>query len=56
MRKIMKLSYKKRVDFKLFGKKIFEFNTDYIEHSIDVNSDEDEFNINLNTATINKEK
>ena len=39
-----------------FGKKIFEFNTDYIEHSIDVDSDEDEFNINLNTATINKEK
>ena len=48
----MKLTYKKRINFKLFGVKIFELNTDYIEHSIDVDSSDDDFNIDLNTIII----
>lgn len=48
----MKLSYKKKRVFKFFGIKIFEFNTDYIEHSIDIDSSDDDFNIDLNTVVV----
>lgn len=46
----MKCSYGKRTIFKLFNLKIFEKYTDYIEHSRDEDSDENDFFIELKTA------
>lgn len=51
----MKCSYKKLNTFKIFGIKIFEFKTQYIEHSVDKDNDEDEFYIDLTTREIRKD-
>ena len=43
----MKTSYRKLNQFKFFGLKIFEWKTDYIEHHIDKDDDEDSLYIKL---------
>ena len=52
----MKVSYKRNVEFKLLGVKLFEIKTNLIEHSTDENSEDDNFYIDLNTAIMNKGK
>jgi hypothetical protein len=42
-----KVIYCKRREFKLFGFKIFELNTNYNEHSNDENTNDDDFYIEL---------
>lgn len=50
----MKCTYKKINTFKLFGIKILEFNSKYIEHSNDKDSDEDDFYIDLTTKELGR--
>ena len=46
-----KVVYTRRNEFKLFGVKLFEFNTNYSERSSDKELDEDDFYINLQEVT-----
>lgn len=48
----MKVAYSKLSQFKIFGLKIFELKTDYIERSTDKDDDDDEFYINLKDREI----
>ena len=43
----MKSSFRKRVQYKLFGIKIFEAVSDYVEHMVEKETDDDGFYINL---------
>lgn len=44
----MKVSARKVNQITVFGKKIFEFKMDYIERSIEKDTDDDDFFISLN--------
>ena len=48
-----KVTYKKRIEVKLFGKiKLFTINFDYVEHSRSGDDEEDEFYIDLDDRII----
>lgn len=48
----MKVAYRKLSKFSLFGIKIFELTTDYVERSMDKDDDDDEFFISLTHRTL----
>ena len=48
----MKVTYRKLSKFSLFGIKIFELKTDYVERSMDNDDDDNEFFISLNHRTL----
>ena len=43
----MKSSFRKRLQYKLFGIKIFEATSDYVEHVVEKDTSDDEFYIDL---------
>lgn len=52
----MKVAFKKVCTLRLFGFKLLKFESEYIEHSSDKDSNDDEFYIDLTTRTIGKDK
>lgn len=49
-----KVSYRKINEFKIFGIKIFELKSDYVEFSNDSDADEDLFQIKIDTEKIRR--
>lgn len=52
----MKVKFDKLREFKIFGIKVFELRTQYMERSIDKDDDEDDFYISLSDRIIKTDK
>lgn len=52
----MKVAFKKLQQFSLFGLKVFEWRTDYVERSRDADDDEDDLFMKIVDKTIKDEE